>query len=249
MKIFDSFDGVKIAYRLFGEGRPTLLLHTILGNADLDWFQPGIAQAIAATGRLVIAPDFRGHGNSAVPTESIAYPPDALAMDQEALLKHLNIGAYDLVGYAMGARMAIRMLVRGAMPGRCVLGGMGDTGVMQVAGRKSYYEDAIRNGPNAANTASGRYVQDAIAQRALKPEAMLNVLFQQVDTVAKALATVDVPVLVVSGKQDEDNGSAERLAEAFANGKAQRIPGNHLSAITTPEFVATTIEFLDAPAT
>ena len=32
---------------------------------------------------------------------------------------------------------------------------MGDNGIMQVAGRKSYYEDAIRNGSGAANTAAG----------------------------------------------------------------------------------------------
>jgi pimeloyl-ACP methyl ester carboxylesterase len=246
MKIFDSFDGVQIAYRLFGEGRPTLLLHTFLGSADLDWFQTGIAQAIAATGRLVIAPDLRGHGASDAPTDLTAYPPDALAMDQEALLRHLNVGDYDLVSYALGARMAVRMLVRGATPGRCVLGGMGDNGIMQVAGRRSYYDDAIRNGPGAANTAADQYVRDAIAQRGLKAEAMLNVLVQQVDTLAKALGTVDVPILVVSGQQDEDNGSAERLADTFPHGRALRVPGDHLTALAAPELTAAILEFLGA---
>jgi pimeloyl-ACP methyl ester carboxylesterase len=56
---FDSFDGAPIAVHVQGEGRPTLLLHGFLASAQLNWFEPGIAAAIAAAGRQVIAPDLR----------------------------------------------------------------------------------------------------------------------------------------------------------------------------------------------
>lgn len=76
-----SFDGTEISYRIMGEGRPTLLLHGFLADAELNWIQPGIADAIAASGRQVIAPDLRGHGGSEAPVDPARYPPDALAMD------------------------------------------------------------------------------------------------------------------------------------------------------------------------
>ena len=92
MPRFASFDGAEIAFTTIGEGRPTLLVHGFMANADLNFVQPGIAARVAREGRQVILPDLRGHGASAAPDDAAAYPPDALAMDQEALLRHLGIG-------------------------------------------------------------------------------------------------------------------------------------------------------------
>ena len=245
MQIFSSFDGTQIAYRLFGEGRPTLLLHGFMASAELNWFQPGIAQKIAATGRLVIVPDLRGHGSSAAPVDPAAYPADALAMDQIALLTHLNIGDYDLVSYSLGARTAMRMMVRGARPAKAVLGGMGDSGIMEVKARRAFFEDSIRNGANARNPVAGKYIQASIAERGLDTQAMLNVLSQQVDTTRAELDVIDVPILVVSGSDDEDNGSAEKLAAALPHAIARRVPGNHLSAVVAPELAEAINGFLD----
>ncbi len=242
---FESFDGRTIAYRLFGEGRPTLLIHGFTADAQLNWFEPGIAPAVAAAGRLVIAPDLRGHGRSDAPTDPAAYPPDALAMDQEALLAHLNVGDYDLVGYSLGARTAVRMMARGARPGRAVLGGMGASGVTQVHLRRAYFEDLIRNGPKAKNPAAGAYVRKTLADRGLSAEAMLDVLAQQVSTPPEALATLDVPCLVVSGVDDDDNGSAEELARMLPRARALRVPGNHLTAVGEPALTRAIVGFLD----
>jgi len=247
MERFASFDGAPIAFRLMGEGRPVLLLHGFLADAELNWIQPGIAAKIAATGRQAILPDLRGHGASAAPTGAEAYPPDALAMDQEALIARLGLADYDLVGYSLGARTAMRMMVRGARPARAVLGGMGDSGIMNVAARRAFFADSIRNGARAARPEAGQYIQAAIAERGLSAEAMLNVLTQQVDTPRETLAGIDVPILVVSGTEDEDNGSAEGLAAALPRARALRVPGNHLTAIGEPALAAAIVAFLDAP--
>jgi len=241
---FASFDGAPIAYQVIGEGRPTLLLHGFLASGDLNFIQPGIAGRVALLGRQVILPDLRGHGASAAPEDASAYPADALAMDQEALLKHFGLTDYDLVGYSLGARTAMRMLVRGARPKRAVLGGMGDSGIMNVAARRAFFADGITNGAEAKDPRAGAYMQAALKERGLSAAAMLNVLAQQVDTTAAELAAIDVPMLIVSGEDDEDNGSAEKLAGFLANAIAKRVPGNHLTAVIAPELAEAIAGFL-----
>lgn len=241
---FNSFDGVEIAYRTLGEGRPTLMLHGFLASAELNWFAPGIAAAVVATGRQVIAPDLRGHGNSAAPTDPAAWPSDVLAADQETLIAHLGLTDYDLVGYSLGARTAVRMLTRGATPARLVLGGMGDSGLMAAGARAAMFEDSIRHGEAAKDPRAGRRVHAMMEAGGLVPEAMLGVLTSFVATTEAQLRAIDVPTLVIAGQRDDDNGSAEGLAGLLRNARAVRVPGDHLSAVMEPALGAEIAGFL-----
>lgn len=241
---FESFDGQPIAVHTLGEGRPTVLLHGFLASAELNWFQPGIAQKIAAAGRKVIAPDLRGHGQSAAPTSLASWPGDVLPKDQEALLAHLGLTDYDLVGYSLGARTAVRMLVRGARPAKLALGGMGDSGIMQAGARAAMFEDSIRHGEQAKDPQAGRYIQAAMAQRGLKADAMLGVLASFVPTTEDDLRAIPTPTLAVSGADDEDNGSPERLAALMPDAQALRVPGNHLTAVAEPALAEAFVRFL-----
>ncbi|WP_426030514.1 alpha/beta fold hydrolase [Caulobacter sp. DWP3-1-3b2] len=240
---FQSFDGVSIGYRTLGEGWPTLLLHGFLASAESNWFLPGIAAAIAAAGRKVIAPDLRGHGRSDAPTDPAAWPGDVLARDQEALIAHLHLTDYDLVGYSLGARTAVRMLARGARPRRLVLGGMGDSGLVAAGARAAMFEDSIRHGELAQDPRAGRRVQAMMAAGGLKPEAMLGVLASFVATSAEAIAAIEVPTLVVAGARD-DNGSAEGLAAMMLDARTVRVPGDHLSAVMEPALAEAVVGFL-----
>ncbi|MBX3479299.1 MAG: alpha/beta fold hydrolase [Caulobacter sp.] len=231
---FSSFDGQRIAFHRAGEGRPVLMLHGFLANAVQNWVEPGIVEAVVKAGFQVIAPDLRGHGRSAAPHEASAWPGDVLAMDQEALVAHLGLIEFDLVGYSLGARTAVRCLVRGMRPGRCVLGGMGDSGVMQAGARAAMFEDSIRHGEAAKDPRAGKYIQARIKAGGLSSEALLGVLASFMPTTAADLAALTTPILVVSGRDDDDNGSAERLAMTLANAKARRIDGNHLTAVAEP---------------
>lgn len=239
-----SFDGRSIAVRVLGAGRPTLLLHGYLANAELNWVQPGIADALVCAGRQVILPDLRGHGRSSAPQEPDAYPPDVLALDQEALIRELGLTDYDLVGYSLGARTAVRVMARGARPARAVLGGMGDSGVTDPQGRAMQFRDWLENGEAAADPRAGKYVRRILADRGLSLAAMLGVLLSFVATPPDALASVDVPTLVVSGDKDEDNGSAEALAALLPNARALRTPGDHLSAVGEPALTDAIVAFL-----
>lgn len=243
---FASFDGAALSYRIEGAGRPVLMLHGFLSNAQFNFIGPGITGAIVGAGFQAIMLDFRGHGHSAAPEDAHAYPPDVLAQDAEALIAHLGLTDYDLVGYSLGARTAARLLVRGARPRRCALAGMGDSGVIGLAKRVAYFEDILTNGEQSRFPEAAKVVAGMIAQGGLNPQAALHVLRAQTPTPAEALAAIETPILVVSGERDDDNGSAEGLAALFPNARAMRTPGNHLSAVVKPELAAAIVEFLCA---
>ncbi len=122
-----------MAYRELGEGRPVVLIHGLFSNAWTNWIRYGHAARIAAAGFRVIMPDLRGHGDSAAPHDPAAYPPDILAADGEALLRHLGIDDHDLGGYSLGARTVARMLARGARPRRACSRGWGCRGCSRPA--------------------------------------------------------------------------------------------------------------------
>ncbi|MFN3835508.1 MAG: alpha/beta fold hydrolase [Glycocaulis sp.] len=251
VQTFESFDGTPIAWREIGEGegRPVLLIHGFLSDGSSNWIDTGIAAALAREGRRVIVPDLRGHGASGRPDERAGWPADALARDQFALLDHLEIAEFDLAGYSLGARTAVRMLALGAEPGRAVLGGMGDTGITAPANRLAMFEDALRHvsDPDAARSPeAARAVAAYIARTGADPAAGLAVLRTQRTTPAGALSGITAPVLVLSGRDDQDNGSAEALAALFENAVAERTPGDHLSALREGAFRRALVEFLTA---
>ena len=45
----------------------------------------------------------------------------------------------------------------------------------------------------------------------------------------------DLPIAVICGTEDQDNGHAEALAEILPQGCYVPIPGNHMSAVTKPD--------------
>jgi pimeloyl-ACP methyl ester carboxylesterase len=241
---FASFDGARLSYRIEGEGRPVVMLHGFLANSRFNWIEPGIAKAITDAGFQAIMLDLRGHGRSDASLDPAAYPPDVLAQDGEALIAHLKLADYDLVGYSLGARTAVRMLARGARPRRCVLGGMGDSGILGSAQRGAFFADAITNGEQSQFPQAAKVIHAMIARARLKPQALLNVLKAQVQTTQAELERINTPILVVSGADDNDNGSAEKLAKLLPHAKAERVPGNHLSAVQSPELAQATVRFL-----
>jgi pimeloyl-ACP methyl ester carboxylesterase len=244
---FKTFDGLNLAWTETGSpnGRPTLVLHGFLASAQLNWIGPGLAAAMAATGRRIILPDLRGHGQSEAPTSPAAYPKDALPQDQEVLLAQLGMTDFDLVGYSLGARTAVRMVARGhSRPTKVFLGGMGEAGITTVGTRKDYFEDGIKNGPNAKDARAGAYIQTILKQRGMSPEAALGVLSTQVSTSREVLTTIKTPVFVVNGDQDRDNGDPMALAAALGNATCELVPGNHLSAVAEPAFRDALVAFL-----
>ena len=237
-------DGVALAVHELGEGRPVILLHGFMSSARGNWFSPRLAQALAAAGRRVIAPDARGHGESEAPTGLDSWPADVMADDLLALVDRLGLTDYDLAGYSMGARTAVRGCARGLKPQRLITGGMGAEGIMSAGPRADMFEDAIRHGAQARNAPMGRAIDNLLASQGLERDAMLGVLASFHATTEAEIRAITSPALVILGLDDHDNGSAETLADWLPHGQCLRTPGDHGTTVSTPEFREAMTAFL-----
>lgn len=247
-QFFEGRDGARLAYRETGRGRPLVLIHGYFSTAHENWVRYGTAARLAAAGYRVVLPDLRGHGDSATPHDPAAYPPDALADDGLALVGHLGLSDYDLGGYSMGARTVVRMLARGATPGRAVVAGTGLDGIVDTAGRAVYFRRVLNNLGSFERGSSEWMAEAFLKTIGGDPVALLNVLGTQIDTPFESLAHIETPTLVLVGEQDEAYESAKELAAALPAGRLAVIPGNHMSAVTKPDLGAAIEGFLGPAA-
>ncbi len=74
------------------------------------------------------------------------------------------------------------------------------------------------------------------------PGALLHVLDTFVGTPGTALAEIAAPALVVAG--DRDERQAEELAAALPGARYVQVPGNHFTALLSPELEAAILAFL-----
>ncbi|WP_333571766.1 alpha/beta fold hydrolase [Sphingomonas sp.] len=241
---FASFDGQEIAWTEMGEGRPVVLIHGYFSTAEVNWIKYGHAAKLAARGRRVIMPDLRAHGHSAKPHDPGAYPPDVLMRDNFALIAHLGLTDYDLGGYSLGARTAVRMLANGAAPDKVVLSGMGLDGLVATKGRGAYFHRVLTN-LGSFQRGSSEWLTEAFLKTTKgDPVALLHILDTFVDTPRDEIAAIAQPTAVISGAEDYDNGSAKEVADLLPYGLFVEIPGNHMSAVTRPELGDALVEFL-----
>ncbi len=238
MARFTSFDGVGLAFREEGAGPPLLLLHGLFSSAEVNWVRYGTAARLVAAGYRLILPDLRGHGASDAPEAAEAWPEDVLARDVEALVAHLGLGPELVVGgYSLGARTIVRLLVRGVVrPAAAILAGMGLEGITGGAARGAWFARMIEGRGTWPRTSPEGFAEAFMTANVRSPDALLHLLRAQRSTPPHALATLDLPVAIVCGVEDADNGSAAALAAALARGTLTEVPGNHMSAVTRPEF-------------
>ncbi len=95
--IFTTSDGVKLNYRLQGQGRTIVLVHGWSGSSDN--FSP-LADKLARNYQ-VLSYDHRGHGHSDHPQYGLSLK--RLAQDLEELLEELELEEVLLLGWSMGA--------------------------------------------------------------------------------------------------------------------------------------------------
>lgn len=241
---FTAPDGVELAWHEMGEGRPLVLIHGYFSNAFTNWLRYGHAARLAGDGFRVIMPDLRAHGESARPHDPAAYPPDILAEDGSALVKHLGLTDYDLGGYSLGGRTTMRMLMKGARPRRAIVAGVGLEGILHATGRIGFFRNVLTNLGSFSRGTSEWLTEAFLKATGGDPVALLHILETFVDSPIEAVRAIDLPVLVVTGTEDDDNGSGRALAEAIPGARFAEIPGNHMSAGIKPELSQAILDFL-----
>ncbi|WP_194954989.1 alpha/beta fold hydrolase [Sphingopyxis solisilvae] len=245
-QFFEARDGVRLAWRETGEGRPLLLLHGLFSSGEVNWIKFGTAARIAAEGYRVIMPDLRVHGSSDAPHEEEHYPPDVLVRDLEDLVAHLALTDFDLGGFSLGARTSVRAVVAGMKPRRLILGGMGLAGLAGWQRRGAFFKRAIAEYETAKRGDDTWLSIQFMKTMRVDRIAAGHLLDSFTDTPPEALAALTMPVLVVCGEQDQDNGSAEELVAILPDATLATIPGTHMSSVTEPELGAAITAFLTA---
>ena len=241
---FTGFGGARLALHRLGSGRPVILLHGLFSTAEVNWIKFGTAAQLAGAGFECLMPDLRVHGQSEAPHDPAAYPSDVLVEDAKALVSHLGLSDYDLVGFSLGSRTAARAVLAGLRPRRLVLSGMGLEGLAGWTGRRDFFFDVIdrfdtiRHGDRAfmARSFLKTMGTDRVAARLL--------LATMEDTEPDELSGIIMPTLVLCGAEDNDNGSAERLAAALPDATLAIIPGTHMSSVTMPQLGEELVRFL-----
>lgn len=245
-RFWTASDDVRLAFHELGEGRPVILLHGLFSDANMNWIKFGHAERIAERGFRVIMPDLRAHGQSDKPNEPEHYPTGILARDLRELVAYLGLVEFDLGGFSLGARTVVEAVGEGMRPGRAVLGGAGLEGLRNWEHRKDFFLEAIamfdtveRGDPHWLS------IQFMKSQKVDRVAAAL-LLESFEDAFVEWLQAFTMPTLVVCGSEDDDNGSAEELANELPNAIFEEIPGTHMSSVTKPELGEAITSFLAA---
>jgi pimeloyl-ACP methyl ester esterase len=244
MPTFERGEGLRLHYEDAGRGAPVLLVH---GWSSESGVFAGLASTLAPR-RRVIAPDLRGHGRS---TSSPSFSIADLAGDLSALAGALDLSRAVLVGWSLGAQVALEALP--ALGPRLA-------GLALVSGTPRFVADAswphgqpartvealgLRVRRDPARTVA-RFFDDMFAPGEL-PEAdrarvasvraslappRPGALLAGLDALARGdqrprLADVRVPLLVVHGEADPISppGAARAVAAAVPGARGVIWPG------------------------
>lgn len=250
MAEFTASDGVTISFDDTGvsDGKPVLLVHGFASNRDEGWKRTGWYAAFERRGQRVIAPDMRGHGQSGKPHDPASYAPARRLADLTELLDHLGVGRADVVGYSMGARLALSLAMHA--PGRVdqlVAGGIGDR-----LFTPSPQDDAMGRAMEADDPAS---IAEPLLQsfRQFADEQGEDRLALAAASRADSLAltpddlfAISAPTLIVAGSRDALAGDPQGLADHIRGAKAVSVQGcDHFNAIPHALLKATVFDFLD----
>lgn len=241
-----SFDGTELAVHRLGKGRAVLMLHGLFSSAQMNWIRFGHAEKLAQAGLEAVMPDLRAHGESGKPHDPKAYPPDVLVRDVEAIIEALRLDDFDLVGFSLGARTAVRAATAGSRPRRLVLAGMGLEGLAGWDRRVAFFLDAI---DRFAEVKQGDRAYMAVQfMKTMKVDrtAARLLLTSVTDSELESLGALTMPTLVLCGQLDRDNGSPEKLVEALPDARLEEVPGTHMSSVTEPAMGEAIARFLTA---
>lgn len=224
-----AIDDCTLNLRHIGKGPPLLWLHGTDGLSE--W--PAIIDRLAERYE-VIAPDHPGFGESSVPgwmddVSDLAY----LYLD---LIKTLALDKVRIVGHSLGGWIALEMAVRQTSrlaslaliaPAGIHVKGAAKTDIFMIdpdEQARLAYADAALGDEAARRATAAKYQEIAIASRVASARFGWNPRFHN-PRLARWLHRVDVPTLVVWGREDRIFAPAH--AEAFARG----IPGARIEMI------------------
>ena len=227
-RFFDS-NGVQIRYQAWGQGPPVVLLHGF-GEALERWGQTGVVQALSPHFQ-VIAMDVRGHGRSGKPHDQESYGEE-LSGNVVRLLRHFGTTKAHIVGYSMGALVALDFAVLHQEYALSVV--LGGAGWIPPEALDNFRQQAEAFEQGRVPVRDGA---DAMALAALlRGQRVLS---------AEDVSSIRVPMAALIGADDGFMAHVQRLSRAFPALQVTVIPdANHATAPSHPKFVEALLAFL-----
>jgi pimeloyl-ACP methyl ester carboxylesterase len=195
-------NGIQLAYQEFGQGgtAPLILLHGGFGSVEM--FGPNV-DAFAA-GRRVIGVDLQSHGRSPAANRPMNF--EAMADDIAELIRQLEVGPADVLGFSLGGAIALRLGIQHPDAVRKLVL------VSTVVRRSAWYPEGVANfdsmGPHTAEFMRQTPLYAAYAAIAPNPDdfqtlvnELTTALKTDYDWTAEA-RTLAVPTMIVSGDAD-----------------------------------------------
>jgi pimeloyl-ACP methyl ester carboxylesterase len=220
-----------------------LLLHGFSSSSEASWSRNGWLDILADTDRTVIAPDLMGHGDAEKPHDPAAYA------DMEERIHDLisDVGAVDVIGFSMGARMAL--CIEAMHPGtfgRIVAGGVG-ANLFAAERNPSGMADALE-GRGETLDPLGRAFVTVAHQPPNDPLALAACIRRPLPPLGPAeMAAIRCPVLVVVGDRDTVAMPPDQLIAALPDAKLATVKGaDHLGTMKGFGFLEAALGFLDA---
>jgi pimeloyl-ACP methyl ester carboxylesterase len=263
MPVVDSV-GVPIHYELVGAGPPIVLVHGFLCSYEGNWGQSGWIDFLVDLGRMVVGLDIRGHGESGKPREPGAYDLQLMAGDVLAVMDAAGVQQADLMGYSMGGRIAMELLV--CAPNLFTSAVVGGSGVYTTSNPqvRAAIVRALETDDVASITdPTALFFRQFAESRAVDPNTIatrdpdlkaLSACFtsfaaQRDDIGESALGRLALPRLAVVGDKDPALAAAQRLVEIVPNAELVVLPGeDHLSAVSAPAYKDSVASYLKAPS-
>ena len=242
---FDS-NGVRIHYEVNGpdRGRPIVLVHGFASDYRLNWVGTRWQETLTRDGFNVIGIDCRGHGHSDKPHAEADYGVDLMAGDVIGVLDDLGIDEAAYLGYSMGARIGLQVILdHPRRLTRAVLGGIGSAGAID---RAAEIARAFRTGEPTDDPIAQSFYKFASARPTNDMRALAAcIVGLKADVQPERLAKIGTPILVVVGDRDEIASGAPELVELIPSARLVTIANrDHMSAVPAREFKQAALAFL-----
>lgn len=255
MAFFDSH-GVKIHYLDRGHGAPVLMIHGFGSSAEEHWVKTGMVERLARRSRVIVY-DARGHGQSDKPHDPADYGLANMRADAVALLDHLKIARARMIGYSMGGRITLEVLMRD--PERLtaiVLGGYGEGGQIATPGQRHRIAAALlAENPAVIEDVLARRFRRGAERNGKDLRALAACIGAEETTDAEsaldyaALRRVASPVLIVTGDRDTIAGDPQPLQGWFRDARVALLEGvDHVSLPADARFHQAVEDFLATAA-
>ena len=244
-----SSDGCELVWTDAGAGEAVLLVHGFASTLRRNWQTTGWMDALARAGFRAIAYDQRGHGDSGKRYEPADYGPQRLVDDALAVLAAAKVERAAVMGYSMGARVALEVaLTHADRVQAMILSGVGphmrDFG--GPSGDREIVAGALEADDPSGFPPAARFYRTFAEQNHQDRRALAACWRRPIRAVTREdLEAVAMPTLVAVGDRDGVAGDASPLARAIPGARLVLLQGkDHMTAVGAKQHREAVIAFL-----